>query len=70
MRDIFWGALIIVIGLVSGDSVFLGNFGILSTVFDGLGAFFIVRGIVRMQRAKQAAISAPPAPPPPPPAGR
>ncbi|HTI05398.1 MAG TPA: hypothetical protein VL549_08785 [Gemmatimonadales bacterium] len=65
MRDIFWGAVIIAIGLVRGDSVFLGNFGILSILFDALGAFFIVRGIVRMQRARQAAAAVPPPPPSP-----
>lgn len=72
MRDIFWGVVLIAIGLVRGDSVFLGDFGVFAIVFDALGVFFIVRGLVRMSRAKQASASPPPAsaspPPPRPPA--
>ena len=68
MKDILWGVVIIAIGLVRGDSVFLGDFGVLAIVFDALGAFFIVRGIMRIRREKQSA--APPPPPPPPPTGR
>jgi hypothetical protein len=69
MKSIFWGAVIIAIGLVRGDSVFRGDFGALSILFDALGLFFIVRGVIAMYRAKQveAATSAPPPPPPPPP---
>lgn len=66
MRDIFWGVVIIAIGLVRGDSVFRGDFTVLSIIFDALGTFFIVRGLIRMRSAKQdAASQAPPAPPPP-----
>jgi hypothetical protein len=50
--------VLIAIGLIRGDSVFLGDFSIIPIIFDGLGVFFIVRGLVRMIRAKQA-------PPPP-----
>lgn len=64
MRSIFWGAVIIAIGLVRGDSVFRGDFGILSVLFDALGVFFIVRGLVALKRAKAAAAAAPPSPPP------
>jgi len=46
VRDIFWGAVLIVIGLVRGDSVFRGDFTILSILFDALGVFFIIRGII------------------------
>ena len=63
MRDIFWGLVLIAIGLVFGGSVFLGDFGLASIFFDGLGVFFIVRGVVRMVRAQQDA-SGPPAAPP------
>ena len=67
MKSIFWGAVIIAIGLVRGDSVFRGDFNILSIIFDALGVFFIVRGLVRIYRAKQseAAMTAPPPAPPP-----
>ena len=68
MKSIFWGAVIIAIGLVRGDSVFRGDFTILSIIFDALGVFFIIRGLVTIYRAKQseAAMSAPPPPAPPP----
>ena len=67
MKSIFWGAVIIAIGLIRGDSVFRGDFNILSIVFDALGVFFIIRGLVAIYRAKQveAATSAPPPPVPP-----
>lgn len=71
MRDIFWGVVIIAIGLVRGDSVFRGDFTVLSIIFDAIGTFFIVRGLVRMSRAKQETATPPPsAPPGPPPANR
>lgn len=66
MKDIFWGVVLIAIGLVFGGSVFLGDFSLFSIFFDGLGVFFIIRGLVRMSREKRAAAS-PPAPPRPPP---
>lgn len=68
MRDIFWGAVIIAIGLLRGDSVFRGDFSVLAIIFDALGTFFIIRGLVRMNRARQNATaqsSPPPSPPPP-----
>ncbi|HEY3221894.1 MAG TPA: hypothetical protein VGJ80_14285 [Gemmatimonadales bacterium] len=74
MKGIFWGAVIIAIGLVRGDSVFRGDFNVLSIFFDALGVFFIVRGLISISRARQQATMppAPPAPPapPPPPAAR
>ena len=63
MKSIFWGVVIIAIGLVRGDSVFRGDFHILSIVFDALGVFFIVRGLLALYRAKQAESAA--AGPPP-----
>lgn len=63
MRDIFWGVVIIAIGLVRGDSVFRGDFTVLSVIFDALGTFFIVRGLIRMWRAKQD-VAPPPSQPP------
>jgi hypothetical protein len=65
VKDIFWGVVLIAIGLVFGGSVFLGDFSLPSIFFDCLGVFFIGRGLVGMYRAKRD--SAPPAPPAPPP---
>jgi len=62
VRDIFWGVVLIAIGLVRGDSVFLGDFGVFAIIFDALGVFFIVRGLWRMKRGP--APTPPPAPPP------
>jgi len=72
MKNIFWGAVIIAIGLVRGNSVFRGDFSAIPIVFDALGAFLIIRGLVSIYQGKQqeqalppAAPSQPPAPPPP-----
>lgn len=65
MKSIFWGAVIIAIGLVRGDSVFRGNFGAVPIIFDALGVFFIIRGLVSIYRAKQQEQAIPPAAPPP-----
>ena len=54
MRDIVAGAILIAIGLVVGPSIFLGDFSITSIVFDALGVLFIIRGLVGMNRARQA----------------
>ena len=67
MRSIFWGAVIIAIGLVRGDSVFRGDFNIISIFFDALGVFFIIRGVIAVYQAKQAEAMTSSAPPPPPP---
>jgi len=53
MRDIVLGIVIIVIGLVADRSVFLGDFSVLSIVFDGLALFFIIRGIIKVLRSRQ-----------------
>lgn len=55
MRDIIGGVGLIVVGLLFGGSVFLGDFSFFSILFDGLGVFFIVRGIIRLNRARQEA---------------
>ena len=65
MKSIFWGAVIIAIGLLRGDSVFRGDFGAVSIIFDALGVFFIIRGLVSIYRAKQQEQAMPPAAPPP-----
>jgi hypothetical protein len=64
MRDIVAGVALIAIGLLFGGSVFLGDFSVTSVLFDALGVFFIIRGLVRMNRAKQAAAAPPPPVPP------
>ncbi len=48
MQDIFWGAVIIAIGLVMGGSIFLGDFSLINIFFDGLGMIFIGKGLVGM----------------------
>ncbi|HWC75106.1 MAG TPA: hypothetical protein VG454_14320 [Gemmatimonadales bacterium] len=64
MRSIFWGAVLIAIGLVRGDSVFRGDFTALSILFDALGVFFIIRGLWTLRQGR-AVTAAPPAGPPP-----
>lgn len=53
MKSIIAGVVLIGIGFAMGDSVFLGNFGILSLLFDGLGLFWIGRGIFQLWRHRQ-----------------
>ena len=55
VRDIVSGVVLIAIGLVFGGSIFLGDFSLFSIFFDGLGIFFIVRGAMRLYRARQEA---------------
>jgi len=45
VRDLAAGALLIGIGFLFGGSVFLGNPTILDWVFDGLGTFWVAKGI-------------------------
>jgi len=52
MKDIFWGLVIIGIGLFFGQSIFLGDFSILSILFDGLGLFWIGKGVLGMVKNK------------------
>ena len=54
MHNFFWGALIIAIGLFNGRSVFLGDFSVLSVLFDALGLFWIGRGVLDVRRARIA----------------
>ena len=48
MQDIFWGVIIIAIGLFMGGSVFLGELTLVNFLFDGLGVFFIGKGAMSM----------------------
>ena len=53
MKSIISGVVLIGIGFAMGDSIFLGNFNLLSIAFDGLGLFWIGKGILRLRRLKQ-----------------
>ena len=48
--DIIAGVVLIGIGLLFGGSVFTGNPGILDYFFDGLGVFWIGKGIYHLAR--------------------
>jgi hypothetical protein len=53
MKNILTGVIIIGIGFAMGDSIFLGNFDVLSVAFDGLGLFWIGKGVFRLWRQRQ-----------------
>ncbi len=46
--DIIAGVVLIGIGLIWGGSIFLGTADVLDVFFDGLGIFWIVKGIYKM----------------------
>jgi hypothetical protein len=50
LKDIIAGVVLIGIGFLFGGSVFLGNPGILDYFFDGLGVFWIGKGIYQLVR--------------------
>jgi len=54
MGNIIAGVVLIAIGLVMGASIFLGDFSLLNIIFDGLGIFLIIRGVVQIMRNRQA----------------
>ncbi|MHC4873098.1 MAG: hypothetical protein ACYTFY_14745 [Planctomycetota bacterium] len=54
MTDIFWGVVIIGIGLTMGGSVFLGEFSVFNVIFDGLGVYWILRGIGKLMNNEEA----------------
>jgi hypothetical protein len=53
MKSIIAGVVLIGIGFAMGDSIFLGDFGVLSILFDGLGLFWIGKGIFNLWQEKQ-----------------
>jgi hypothetical protein len=53
MRNIIAGVVLIGIGLAMGESIFLGNFGMLSLFFDGLGFFWVGKGILQLWHQRQ-----------------
>ncbi len=48
--DIIAGVVLVGIGFLFGGSIFLGNPGLLDYFFDGLGLFWIGKGIYRLVR--------------------
>lgn len=55
MGSILAGVALIGIGLIGGGSVFYGEFSLLSVFFDGLGLFWIGKGVHGLLRARQGA---------------
>lgn len=53
IRDITIGALIVVIGLISGKSIFFGHFGLLSAFLDLIGLFWLIGGLRKYYLAKR-----------------
>lgn len=54
MGNIVAGVVLIGIGLAIGESIFLGQVTVLSVFFDGLGLFWLGKGVLGMVRARQA----------------
>jgi hypothetical protein len=48
MKDIITGVVLIAIGLFMGSSFFFGDFTLFNIFFDGLGVFFIGKGVFGM----------------------
>jgi len=55
MKDIIAGVVLIAIGFFFGGSIFMGDFSVTSVIFDGLGIFWIVKGLLKMFRDKPEA---------------
>ena len=53
MKSIVRGVILIAIGFPMVDSIFLGNFNLLSIAFDGLGLFWIGKGAFRLWHQRQ-----------------
>jgi len=55
MRDIVFGLILIGFGFLLGGSIFLGDWGVVPIIFDGLAIFWIARGSIRVikNRKKQ-----------------
>lgn len=52
MGNIIAGVVLIGIGLAMGGSVFRGDFSPVSLFFDGLGVFWIAKGVIGMVRER------------------
>jgi hypothetical protein len=53
MFSILAGIVLISIGLFGGDSIFRGEFSLFSVFFDGLGLFWIGKGIYGMVQSNR-----------------
>jgi hypothetical protein len=53
MGSILAGIVLISIGLFGGDSIFRGEFSLLSVLFDGLGLFWIGKGIYGLTQSNR-----------------
>ncbi len=53
MGSILAGIVLISIGLFGGDSIFRGEFSLFSVFFDGLGLFWIGKGIYGMTQSNR-----------------
>jgi hypothetical protein len=53
MFSILAGIVLISIGLFGGDSIFRGEFSLFSVFFDGLGLFWIGKGIYGMTQSNR-----------------
>jgi hypothetical protein len=53
MGSILAGIVLISIGLFGGDSIFRGEISVLSVLFDGLGLFWIGKGIYGMTQSNR-----------------
>lgn len=52
VRDLVGGAVLIGIGFLFGGSVFMGNPTTIDWIFDGLGTFWVAKGIYFIATAK------------------
>jgi hypothetical protein len=55
VRDLIGGAVLIGIGFLFGGSVFTGNPTFLDWIFDGLGVFWVSKGIYLLATSKPTA---------------
>lgn len=55
MKDIIGGAVLIGIGFAFGGSIFMGDFSLTSIFFDGLGLFWIAKGVIGLLKERSAA---------------
>ena len=65
MGNLFWGALIIAIGLFRHQSIFFGDVGVLNVIFDGLGLYWIGKGVLELSGRGKGKADGPSAPPGP-----
>jgi len=55
IRDLVGGATLIGIGLLFGGSIFTGDPSLLDWIFDGLGIFWVAKGVYQIATAKPTA---------------